>query len=178
MFSLCPLFTSVANDAAMMRSFLLVLLLSLFSDASVLGVASPAHGVQPAPWRRLSNFLVETIWGRPAQPLSNTSERQRGYNGRQHVPGNFLARYGRDVVLRFNVTNAEEASSLAEAADVLFLDVWDFTENWLDVRLAKDVVSLSLRGSVVRCADYMRSGPVAARPATRKPTHRLCHPTR
>lgn len=56
---------------------------------------------------------------------------------------NLLARYGEDMVLRFNISNAEEASALAEASDILFLDVWEFNEDWVDIRIAKDVVSPS-----------------------------------
>ena len=55
-----------------------------------------------------------------------------------------LARYGGDVVLRFRIQTAEEAKALAEASNVLFLDIWEFTTEWVDIRLAKDVVSLLL----------------------------------
>lgn len=47
--------------------------------------------------------------------------------------------------MRFNISSADEASALAEASDILFLDVWEFNENWVDIRIAKDVV-LSLLG--------------------------------
>jgi extracellular matrix protein 14 len=46
-------------------------------------------------------------------------------------------------VLRFTIRSAEEAKALAEAADILFLDVWEFNEDWADIRVAKDVVSRS-----------------------------------
>ena len=51
-----------------------------------------------------------------------------------------MARYGEDVVLRFTIRSVEEAKALAEAADILFLDVWEFNEDWADIRVAKDVV--------------------------------------
>jgi len=51
-------------------------------------------------------------------------------------------RHGGDMVLRFTVTTEEEAVALAEASNTLFLDVWEFNENWVDIRLAKDVVRL------------------------------------
>jgi extracellular matrix protein 14 len=35
-----------------------------------------------------------------------------------------------------------EAAALAEAVTVLMLDVWEFTAEWVDVRLSKDVVRL------------------------------------
>lgn len=44
------------------------------------------------------------------------------------------------MVLRFNISSADEAASLSEAADVLLLDVWEFAEDWVDIRLAKDIV--------------------------------------
>lgn len=42
--------------------------------------------------------------------------------------------------MRFNIGSAEEASALAEAVNVLFLDVWEFNSDWVDIRLSKDVV--------------------------------------
>ncbi|KFZ01496.1 hypothetical protein V501_09971 [Pseudogymnoascus sp. VKM F-4519 (FW-2642)] len=59
------------------------------------------------------------------------------------LPATLLAKYGGDVVLRFNITTEEEEAALAEAADTLFLDVWEFTNNWADIRLAEDDVSIS-----------------------------------
>ncbi|KAF2456401.1 hypothetical protein BDY21DRAFT_287967 [Lineolata rhizophorae] len=60
--------------------------------------------------------------------------------GRGSPSGKLMAQYEQDVVLRFNISSADEAVALAEAADVLFLDVWEFTGNWVDIRLSKDVV--------------------------------------
>ena len=62
--------------------------------------------------------------------------------------GKLLARYGEDIVMRFNISSADEASALAEASDILFLDVWEFNENWVDIRIAKDVVSKYTRDHV------------------------------
>ncbi|KAI7563178.1 hypothetical protein KC319_g9506 [Hortaea werneckii] len=56
------------------------------------------------------------------------------------APPHTFARYGGDVVLRFNISTHDEAKSLAEAADTLLLDVWEFTQDWVDIRLAKDIV--------------------------------------
>ena len=44
------------------------------------------------------------------------------------------------MVLRFNVTTQDEAHVLAEVADNLFLDVWAGTKDWVDIRIAKDVL--------------------------------------
>lgn len=45
--------------------------------------------------------------------------------------------------MRFEIKSIEEAEALAEAVIVLFLDVWAFTTDWVDIHLSKDVVSLS-----------------------------------
>lgn len=57
---------------------------------------------------------------------------------------NTWAQYGSDLVLRFNISTAVESRSLAEAADTLLLDVWEFAENWVDIRMDKDTVPLLL----------------------------------
>jgi hypothetical protein len=51
------------------------------------------------------------------------------------------SRYKNDVVIRFNVTTPEEEHALAQAADQMFLDIWAFTPDWVDVRIRKDDVS-------------------------------------
>lgn len=58
------------------------------------------------------------------------------------LPATLLAKYGGDVVLRFNLTTPGEESALSEAADTLFLDVWEFTSNWADIRLRKEDVRI------------------------------------
>ncbi|KAI1133892.1 hypothetical protein F5Y05DRAFT_417768 [Hypoxylon sp. FL0543] len=46
-----------------------------------------------------------------------------------------LRRYENEVVIRFNVsTNAHEAA-LRKAIDQMLLDVWDFTDNYTDIRI-------------------------------------------
>ncbi|KAF1991021.1 hypothetical protein K402DRAFT_323457 [Aulographum hederae CBS 113979] len=94
---------------------------------------------QPA-WRRISNSIFGKILDLP-KPLP-ASDVTAANSARNHgaVTSKVTARYGGDLVLRFNITNGQEASSLAEAADILFLDLWDYTENWVDIRLSKDVV--------------------------------------
>lgn len=44
------------------------------------------------------------------------------------------------MVLRFNISTDDEAKSLSEAADTLLLDVWEFSRDWVDIRLSKDIV--------------------------------------
>ncbi|KAF1974190.1 hypothetical protein BU23DRAFT_505616 [Bimuria novae-zelandiae CBS 107.79] len=99
---------------------------------------SPSTGNHsPRPWRKLSDAIIRRVWGLP-----DTQKSLRIDNGPANgTPGRHLvARYGGDIVLRFNITTAEEASALAEATDILFLDVWEFNSDWVDIRIAKDVV--------------------------------------
>ncbi|ORY15212.1 hypothetical protein BCR34DRAFT_478283 [Clohesyomyces aquaticus] len=98
------------------------------------------HGSTPRPWRRLSDAIIGRIWGLPDKQKS-----LGGDNGAAAAPGGtpvrkLLARYGEDIVMRFTIGTAEEASALADASDILFLDVWEFNDNWVDIRIAKDVV--------------------------------------
>ena len=91
-------------------------------------------------YSRTRNALIQTIWGFPSHnPQSNT-------NGKDSTvaspPPTLLAQYGGDLVLRFDIKSSQEAEALAEAVNVLFLDVWEFTSEWVDIRLSKDVVSV------------------------------------
>lgn len=92
---------------------------------------APSRG--PFTWLRDS--VIERIWGidKEKQSLSKPGPRP--------VPEKSWSRYGSDIVLRIEVHNAEEVEALAEAVNILFLDVWDSNENYVDIRLAKEVVS-------------------------------------
>ncbi|OBT52482.1 hypothetical protein VE04_07478, partial [Pseudogymnoascus sp. 24MN13] len=83
-----------------------------------------------------SDTTATTTAGKENEHVA-TSSRRRPSSARA---GTLLAKYGGDVVLRFNITTEEEEAALAEAADTLFLDVWEFTNNWADIRLAEDDV--------------------------------------
>ncbi len=43
-------------------------------------------------------------------------------------------------MLRFKARTDEEIKALAEAVDILYLDVWEVAVEWVDIRVAKDVV--------------------------------------
>lgn len=87
------------------------------------------------------NSVIQSIWQiHSDNVLYNANERDSKTSG---PPPTLVARYGGDLVLRFTINSAEEAAGLAEGAIVLFLDVWEFTTDWVDIRLSKDVVSLS-----------------------------------
>ncbi|KZM22272.1 metallocarboxypeptidase [Ascochyta rabiei] len=91
----------------------------------------------PPTWRRLSDAILRKIG---SLPVHHTSRREGAGSTPQPATEPFVARYGDDVVLRFTMHTADEAKALAEASDVLFLDVWEFNEDWADIRVAKHVV--------------------------------------
>lgn len=114
--------------------------------AFVVAVPSPRENeqqpllqpIQPA-WRALSSWAIRSIW-------SLEGKLRADYDSlpdlsRSQLSPQTHARYGDDVVLRFRASTSEEVKSLAEAVDILLLDVWAFTEDWVDIRLGKDVVS-------------------------------------
>ncbi|KAK3308673.1 uncharacterized protein B0T15DRAFT_524984 [Chaetomium strumarium] len=90
-------------------------------------VGSPSHVFPFLKWLRDS--AVEVVFGKPSSstktmwPIAQLS-----------------TRYRNDVVVRFNVTNSEEEGALARAAEQMFLDVWAFTPDYVDLRLGKDDV--------------------------------------
>ena len=91
---------------------------------------------------RLRDSVIRTVWRVP------NDERLKSANPKSPAlrispPSQLLARYGGDLVLRFEIRSAEEAEALADAINVLILDVWEFTTEWVDIRLSKDVVSFS-----------------------------------
>ena len=88
----------------------------------------------------LRDTAVEKVFGLP--PKVSRSGVEKSSRPSAQLPTNLLARYGGDVVLRFNITTPLEEEKLAEAADTLFLDVWEFTSNWADIRLSQDDVSI------------------------------------
>lgn len=91
------------------------------------------------PWTRLRDWLIETIWDIPP---SSGSRRSSKDNGRYYSPpSRALTRYGSDVVLRFRLRTGDEARALAQASDILYLDVWASTPEFVDIRLAQEVVS-------------------------------------
>ena len=92
--------------------------------------------------KRLRDGIIEKIWRIPVDSSSEACH-MRTASLASKPPSKLLARYGGDVVLRFNIQSAEEAKALSEAANILFLDVWEFTSEWADVRLARDVVCLA-----------------------------------
>jgi extracellular matrix protein 14 len=133
--------------APSLRDFLLVS--TLLSSALAVPTLDTLHTSPHAPasslysrdkqpaglFRRVRDGIIERIWAVPGK-----SEPTGSLPGPNRAPENFHARYGGDVVLRFAVRTREEAKALAEATEILYLDVWEATEEWVDIRIAKDVV--------------------------------------
>lgn len=46
-----------------------------------------------------------------------------------------LQRYENEVVIRFNVSTEAHEAALRKAVDQMLLDVWDFTDNYTDIRI-------------------------------------------
>ena len=78
---------------------------------------------------------VRLLWNPPSQ-----RERPSSPYSSAPVPKGIRASYEEDVVLRFTITCEEHARALAEAASTLFLDIWGSSRDWVDIRIAKDVV--------------------------------------
>lgn len=100
---------------------------------------------QPQPflshWRRLSERFIEKIWNQtPTHEHKENKPKRISKPDEQLLPAHTLARYGGDVLLRFNISTEDEARSLAEASDTLLLDVWEFANDWVDIRLAQELV--------------------------------------
>lgn len=121
------------------------LALALLCSCPLPTLALPHNDGQLSSWRRLSNKLFERIWKLPEQRSVEQSGCKVSGRAGKDIAGTLLAQYGNDLVLRFNVSTADEATALADASDTLFLDVWGYSDNWVDIRLSKNVVCLLSR---------------------------------
>lgn len=87
------------------------------------------------PFRKLRDSIIERIWSIPSKSAHHSPS-----SSSPRTPDHFRARYGSDVVLRFQLATEDDAKALIQAADILFLDVWEGTNEWVDIRVAKDIV--------------------------------------
>lgn len=135
-----------------MRARLFALLLALSPASPVFAVPSFGSQAYQQPhlaeqyqdqiplriWPKLRDAVIETLWGPPKHSQKPVDERPSDTHS--SAPASLQARYGEDVVLRFTIKNPSDTEMLREASNILFLDVWAFTDEWVDIRLAKDVV--------------------------------------
>ncbi|KAG5950781.1 hypothetical protein E4U57_007389 [Claviceps arundinis] len=61
--------------------------------------------------------------------------------GRDRILRGLRAQYAKEIVLRFNITTSQDERILAVAAKQLFLDVWAFSDTFVDIRLHRDDVA-------------------------------------
>lgn len=90
------------------------------------------------PWTRLRDSVIESIWG-----ISKEKQTCNKPGSRLPQPKAW-SRYSSDVVLRFKLEQPDQVEALSDAIDILFLDVWDSTDEFVDIRLAKEVVCVAL----------------------------------
>lgn len=99
------------------------------------------HSGDPRPlltrWR---DRVLQAIWRIPQPSYHLPGNSRKASASTASPPPTLLSRYGGDLVLRFELRSAEEAQALSDAIDVLLLDVWEFTPDWVDIRLSKAVV--------------------------------------
>lgn len=116
-------------------AFILPLLLAALAPA-IAAAAAAAHGHHnhPHPDRSVFPWLtwlrdsaVQMVFGRP------TSK-----DFEQRIP-NLGRKYQDEVILRFNITTADEEAALAKATERLFLDIWSW-DGTVDLRVQKNYV--------------------------------------
>lgn len=132
------------------RSLLSLLCLVVFVLGVVAVPSSTLHFDHPAPhepsrsdnpcdsglWQTITGYVRSVVWSDPVRDpayaqLEAELPMARGPGPSKH--------YGQ-VVVRFNITTVAEVESLKEASEILFLDVWEASWDWVDIRLAKDVL--------------------------------------
>ena len=103
-----------------------------------------AHREQPkkgllVQWQQWRDRAIRLLWN-PPSPEARDPAAIISSHADLTPPTSLPAQYSDDAVLRFRIQSEAEAAALAEAVTVLFLDVWEFSTDWVDVRLSKRVV--------------------------------------
>jgi extracellular matrix protein 14 len=90
-----------------------------------------------SPIRRFTNAIISSIW--PLQNGKSTGVPNcKSANSRDGPRTANL--YSEDIVLRFNLSSAAQARAIAEAAEEFYLDIWEHSENWVDIRVTQSFV--------------------------------------
>lgn len=116
-----------------------------FVGAATIQPRSRVTAPSPAPVQRLVTYDKTTSWSLLrrlwnvifASDLNTARVEDHG-----NAPNHHLLRYQNDIVLRFNISSSDEARSMAEAVNSLYLDVWSTTKEHVDVRLPHGTVCL------------------------------------
>lgn len=88
---------------------------------------------------RLRDTMVGKLFGK-ADRHGRRREQQKHLSQMSKI----ISQYDGDVVLRFNLSSPEEAKALAEASNILYLDVWSTTKTHADIRMAEVMVCIYL----------------------------------
>ena len=94
----------------------------------------PQPPSSPSLFTKICNTLIQTIWQNHKSSATSKTANSKGA-----CPRTIQSRYGDDVVLRFKIKSEEEATAFTEATDLLYLDVWAATEDWVDLRISRKV---------------------------------------
>ncbi|KAK5069328.1 putative metallocarboxypeptidase ecm14 [Lithohypha guttulata] len=89
---------------------------------------------RPSFLTKLCAEIIEKIWPHYKKASSRASKPQSA------SPSKVLSKYGDDVVLRFRLRTQNEASAFAEAVEGLYLDLWEASDDWADVRISQKVL--------------------------------------
>ncbi|PNS19484.1 hypothetical protein CAC42_7328 [Sphaceloma murrayae] len=100
------------------------------------------HAQHRSPWRIFSDNVIKKVWGIEKEFESKAGQLGVGWS---EPPLATKSQHGLDILLRFNISSADEARKLAEVANYMYLDVWDHTAQWVDIRLAKETLPHVLR---------------------------------
>lgn len=90
-------------------------------------------------WLKATHELIRPGHAEGKRRLDSEGERAIA-----HLPADILKRYGADQVLRFETETDAQRESVAKASETLFLDVWGYTQDWVDIRLSKDSIDIVL----------------------------------
>ncbi|KAJ9645641.1 uncharacterized protein PV06_07683 [Exophiala oligosperma] len=100
-------------------------------------ISYPAKVRSGGPFKRFRDSLIEKIWTIPGK---NGEEECSSPEVAPRLPARFHIRYGDDVVLRFQIRTEDEAKALSKVIRMLYIDIWDATDHWVDIRIQKDVL--------------------------------------
>jgi extracellular matrix protein 14 len=118
----------------MRPSALSLLSLVLLTPAVLSHPSNTNRSSDPSSWRKFTASVISRVWpswgSHKSYPQGDAAAQS---NARS-------SRYLKDVVLRFNLTTPDQALAIKEAAEDLYLDIWEHTDDWVDIRVAKDIV--------------------------------------